>query len=206
MCEFIYSPFACEFWLYAITYHVFELAFFFHFWIFTLHSHFVYSDLGLLVTLLCNIASSLGETSYVDHYLRDYPYLLQKVVSCPSSVHRVPPCLFRWLETCLRYGCHFVNDNDLPPLICKNGSSVVSLGRKIVSFYSLLLGSERIGRKLSTGVYYNIAKGSASTPEELTVLAMVAERFGLQQLDLLPAGVSLPLRHVSHFWIIFNTC
>eukprot|EP00268_Persea_americana_P044215 TRINITY_DN4466_c0_g1_i1.p1 TRINITY_DN4466_c0_g1~~TRINITY_DN4466_c0_g1_i1.p1 ORF type:complete len:1760 (-),score=299.95 TRINITY_DN4466_c0_g1_i1:451-5376(-) len=152
-------------------------------------------DLGLLVTLLCNIASSLGETSYVDHYLRDYPYLLQKVVSCPSSVHRVPPCLFRWLETCLRYGCHFVNDNDLPPLICKNGSSVVSLGRKIVSFYSLLLGSERIGRKLSTGVYYNIAKGSASTPEELTVLAMVAERFGLQQLDLLPAGVSLPLRH-----------
>ncbi|KAI8559283.1 hypothetical protein RHMOL_Rhmol04G0159900 [Rhododendron molle] len=30
---------------------------------------------------------------------------------------------------------------------------------------------------------------------KLTVLAMVAERFGLQQLDLLPSGVSLPLRH-----------
>ncbi|KAI7741534.1 hypothetical protein M8C21_022341 [Ambrosia artemisiifolia] len=40
------------------------------------------------------------------------------------------------------------------------------------------------------------ATGSANSPEELTVLAMVGERFGLQQLDLLPAGVSLPLRHV----------
>lgn len=143
----------------------------------------------------------------MDQYLRDFPYLLQKVVTRHSSfVRRVPPCLFRWLENCMRYGCHFVNDNDLPPLICKDGSSVVSLGRKMVSFYSLLFGSERMGRKLSTGVYYNIAKGSASTPEELTVLAMVAERFGLRQLDLLPAGVSLPLRHVSNFWIIFNTC
>lgn len=153
-------------------------------------------DLVPLVTLLCHIATCLGEASYIDYYLRDFPCLLQKVeISHSNCASRVPPCLFRWLENCLLYGCRFVNCNDIPPLICKDGCSVVSWARKIVSFYSLLLGSERIGRKLSTGVYCNIAKGSASTPEELTVLAMVAEGFGLRQLDLLPAGVSLPLRH-----------
>ncbi|KAI5446156.1 hypothetical protein KIW84_014128 [Lathyrus oleraceus] len=37
--------------------------------------------------------------------------------------------------------------------------------------------------------------GLHSLKEELTVLAMVGERFGLQQFDSLPSGVSLPLRH-----------
>ncbi|KAF5193734.1 Anaphase-promoting complex subunit [Thalictrum thalictroides] len=62
-------------------------------------------------------------------------------------------------------------------------------------FYSLLSGAERTGRKLSSGVYCKIARGSSHTSEETTVLAMVVEGFGLRQLDLLPAGVSLPLRH-----------
>ncbi|CAK7325887.1 unnamed protein product [Dovyalis caffra] len=76
-----------------------------------------------------------------------------------------------------------------------DGNSVVSWARKIVSFYTLLCGGKRTGKKLSSGVYCNIAVGSCCTSEELTVLAMVGERFGLQQLDLLPSGVSLPLRH-----------
>lgn len=96
------------------------------------------------------------------------------------------------------------NLNDIPPLICRDKSLVVSLARKIVSFYSLLLGAERRGRKLSTGVYCEVANGSVRTVEELTVLAMVGERFGRQYLDLLPVGVSLPLRHVSlSFAIVF---
>ncbi|XP_077233026.1 E3 ubiquitin ligase isoform X2 [Tasmannia lanceolata] len=153
-------------------------------------------DIRLLVILVSNIASYLGEMNFVDHYLRDFPYLSPEVGIFPSSfVPKIPPSLFRWLESCLQYGCHSPNINDLPPLIYKDGIYVVSLARKIVSFYSILLGSERTGRKLSTGVYCNIASGSSRNSEELTVLAMVAERFGHQQLDLLPAGVSLPLRH-----------
>ncbi|KAF8397264.1 hypothetical protein HHK36_016174 [Tetracentron sinense] len=153
-------------------------------------------DLGLLVVLLCDITVFLGEESYLDYYIRDFPRLSKKVGICQTSFSpRIPPCLFRWLEGCLQHGCSFANINDIPPLIRKEGSSVVSWGRKIVSFYSLLSGTERIGKKLSSGVFCNIATGSSRTPEELTVLAMVAERFGLQQLDLLPAGVSLPLRH-----------
>lgn len=153
-------------------------------------------DLRHLVVLLCNIAASLGEANYVDYYIRDFPFVSREVHSFHSAVTpRKPPCLFRWLENCLRLGCDLACTNDLPQLISKEKSYAVSWSRKIVCFYSLLLGSGRIGRKLSSGVYFNIAKGSAKTPEELTVLAMVAERFGRQQLDLLPVGVSLPLRH-----------
>nr|CAN67855.1 hypothetical protein VITISV_041255 [Vitis vinifera] len=152
-------------------------------------------DLGLLVVLLCNVANFLGEGSYLDHYVRDFPGISKKLGMCKACLSQTtPPSLFRWLEHCLQYGCNSANINDLPPLIRKDGHSVI-WARKIVSFYSLLSGAKQAGRKLSSGVYCNLATGSSSSSEELTVLAMVGEKFGLQQLDLLPAGVSLPLRH-----------
>lgn len=110
-----------------------------------------------------------------------------------------PPNLFRWLETCLQLGCKSADSNDLPPLVFQNGSSVINWARKIVAFYSILCGAERKGRKLSSGVCCEVATGSSCNKEELTVLALVGERFGLHQLDLLPVGVSLPIRHVSCF-------
>ncbi|CAK9172113.1 unnamed protein product [Ilex paraguariensis] len=153
-------------------------------------------DLGLLVVLLCNVADFLGEESYLDHYVRDFPGLSKNFGICRTSFsQKTPPSLFRWLEHCLQHGCNSANIMDLSPLIRKDGSSAGSWARKIVAFYSLLCGAEQSGKKLSSGVYCNIASGSSCTKEELTVLAMVGERFGLQQLDLLPAGVSLPLRH-----------
>ncbi|KAL0003395.1 hypothetical protein SO802_017176 [Lithocarpus litseifolius] len=153
-------------------------------------------DLELLAVLLCNIANFLGEESYLDHYVRDFPSLSKKFgMDMTSCSRKIPPSLFRWLENCLQHGSSVANIDDLPYLICKDESPVVSWARKIVSFYSLLSGAKRIGKKLSTGVYCNIAMGSHCTHEELTVLAMVGENFGLQQLDSLPSGVSLPLRH-----------
>ncbi|GMN41281.1 hypothetical protein TIFTF001_010497 [Ficus carica] len=153
-------------------------------------------DLELLAVLLCDIAKFVGEQSYLDHYIRDFPGLSKNAGMSKTFLScKTPPSLFRWLENCLLHGCDSANQNDLSPLICQNGSSVVSWGRKVVSFYSLLCGAKQIGKKLSSGVYCNIAAGSHCTKEELTVLAMVGERFGLKQLDLLPSGVSLPLRH-----------
>ncbi|KAG9140780.1 hypothetical protein Leryth_006968 [Lithospermum erythrorhizon] len=153
-------------------------------------------DLGLLVVLLCKISIYLGEGSYLDHYIRDFPDLLQEFGMLEQSRSpKAPPNLWRWLENCLRDGCSSANVHDLPILVCKGGSSVVNWARKIVSFYSLLCGAEQIERNLSTGVFCNITSGSSSNKEELTILAMVGEGFGLQQLDLLPAGASLPLRH-----------
>ncbi|XP_078435286.1 E3 ubiquitin ligase [Wolffia australiana] len=154
-------------------------------------------DLILLVEILHNIAGSLCETSYVDYYVRDFPFITPEIVATTfSSSPRNPPSLFRWLEMCLLYGfTSFEQRSDLPLMVCKDKRSVISLGRKIVAFFSILVGAKCNEKKLSSGVYCDIAPGTASTPEELTVLAMVGECFGLMNMDLLPAGVSLPLRH-----------
>uniref|UniRef100_A0A1D1Y4T9 Anaphase-promoting complex subunit 1 n=2 Tax=Anthurium amnicola TaxID=1678845 RepID=A0A1D1Y4T9_9ARAE len=153
-------------------------------------------DSAVLVDLLCHIAASLGESGYADHYIRDFPFVSLNIAAIHSSPSpRCPPSLFRWFERCLQCGCKPEHANDLPHMVSKDKGSAVSWARKIVAFYSLLLGAERNEQKLSSGVYCDIARGKARTAEELTVLAMVAERFNLQQLDLLPAGVSLPLRH-----------
>ncbi|GAB2272646.1 hypothetical protein Dimus_007470 [Dionaea muscipula] len=153
-------------------------------------------DLELLVVLLFEIANFLGEENYVEHYLRDFPLLAQIVRTCKTSFsRRAAPSLYRWLETCFLHGFSHAKAEDIPPLVYNYGSSVVSWARKVVSFYGLLSGDRCLGNKLSSGVFCNIASGSASNAEEQTVLAMVGEGFGLQQLDLLPIGVSLPLRH-----------
>ncbi|KAL3521232.1 hypothetical protein ACH5RR_019381, partial [Cinchona calisaya] len=153
-------------------------------------------DVNLLVVLLCNIAESLCEGSYLDHYIRDFPTLSNDFGMCQSSsANKTAPSLFRWLESCLQHGCSSATTSDLPSLICKDETSAVYWARKIVSFYSLLCGAQQLGKRLSSGVCCTIASGSHSTKEELAVLAMVGEGFGLQQLDLLPVGVSLPLRH-----------
>lgn len=134
----------------------------------------------------------------MDHYIRDFPGLCKTFLMSGTTISpKISPSLFRWLENCLQHGCNYANISDLPSLVRKDGCSVVSLARKIVCFYSILSGADLVGKKLSSGVYCNISTGSYSSKEELTVLAMVGERFGLQQLDSLPCGVSLPLRHVS---------
>ncbi|KAI4306844.1 hypothetical protein L6164_030088 [Bauhinia variegata] len=153
-------------------------------------------DLELLGVLLCNVAELLGENNYLDHYIRDFPGLSKKYPMYEISIsQKTPTSIFRWLENCLQHGCSSAGISNLPPLVLKDGSSAVSWARKIVSFYSILSGAKFLGKKLSSGVYCNIAMGSHCSREELTVLAMVGERFGLQQLDSLPSGVSLPLRH-----------
>ncbi|KAL8247802.1 hypothetical protein R6Q59_009018 [Mikania micrantha] len=160
-------------------------------------NHLRRSDLDLLVVLLCEVSKILGEDGYLDYYIRDFPTLSRKYcIKETSSSLKNPPSLFRWLENCLRNGCTATNIIDLPAIMCKDGNSVISWARKIVSFYSVLCGRKILGSKLSSDIYCKFATGSANSVEELTVLAMVGERFGLQQLDLLPAGVSLPLRHV----------
>lgn len=80
----------------------------------------------------------------------------------------------------------------------------VDWSRKVVAFYCLLLGSESTGKHLVSGISFNVASGTVNSPEQWTVLSMVAEGFGLPQLDRLPCGVSLPLRHVSLLVFIFK--
>uniref|UniRef100_A0A0E0HD67 Uncharacterized protein n=1 Tax=Oryza nivara TaxID=4536 RepID=A0A0E0HD67_ORYNI len=81
-------------------------------------------DLASLASLLCRVASSLGENSYVDYYCRDFPDNLVEFHSLSSATAlRAPPCLFRWLENCLRHGCDLKTSDDIPALMCKEKSS-----------------------------------------------------------------------------------
>jgi anaphase-promoting complex subunit 1 len=148
----------------------------------------------------------LRETKYIDYYCRDFPGILLELQYNPPLVFDEdnilaclnPPSVFCWLETSLQNGCKSVsNSNNIPTLMCNSKSLVVGWARKVLSFFSLLLGAKKDGATLSSGVNCEIATGSARNREEIMVLAMVAEKFGRQHLDLLPVGVSLPLRHVS---------
>uniref|UniRef100_A0A0E0L1D6 Anaphase-promoting complex subunit 1 n=1 Tax=Oryza punctata TaxID=4537 RepID=A0A0E0L1D6_ORYPU len=81
-------------------------------------------DLASLASLLCRVASSLGENSYVDYYCRDFPHNLVEFHSLSSATAlRAPPCLFRWLENCLRHGCDLKTSDDIPALMCKEKGS-----------------------------------------------------------------------------------
>ncbi|KAJ3676348.1 hypothetical protein LUZ60_003760 [Juncus effusus] len=149
-------------------------------------------DVELLASLLLNISSSLNETNYTDYYIRDFPCLSLHSQPSRQNYDSTPPCLFLWLETCLRTRGKMVkNSSDIPPLISKAKSSVLGWARKVVLFYTLLLGAESEEVKEMRG-----SLGTGRNREEITILAMVGERFGRQHLDLLPVGVSLPLRHV----------
>ncbi|KAI8568121.1 hypothetical protein RHMOL_Rhmol02G0172700 [Rhododendron molle] len=92
---------------------------------------------------------------------------------------KIPPTLFRWLENCLQYGYNFSDSKDLPPLLRKDEGLVLSWAWKINAFYSLLCGAKHSGKNLPSGVFCNSATGSSCNFEELAVLAMVGERFGL---------------------------
>ncbi|KAF3336966.1 anaphase-promoting complex subunit 1 [Carex littledalei] len=161
-------------------------------------------DVEHLASLLCTVSVYLGKTKYIDYYCRDFPEILMELQYNPPPVinednalaHLNPPSVFCWLETSLKNGCKSVsNSNNIPTLMCNSKSPVVGWARKVLSFFSLLLGAKRDGATLSSGVNCEIANGSARSREEIMVLAMVAEKFGRQHLDLLPVGVSLPLRH-----------
>ncbi|KAJ3688112.1 hypothetical protein LUZ61_017276 [Rhynchospora tenuis] len=161
-------------------------------------------DVEHLASLLCIMSVYLRETKYADYYCRDFPEILIKLRMDPppnfddkfTLACSEPSSVFCWLETSLKKGCKSVsNPNNIPTLICKSKSPVLGWARKVLSFFSLLLGAEKNGAALSSGVNCEIANGSARSREEIVVLAMVAENFGRQHLDLLPVGVSLPLRH-----------
>jgi anaphase-promoting complex subunit 1 len=158
-------------------------------------------ELWQLANSLSSLAAAAGEMNYVDHYTRDFP---TAVPSMPNLVEptnlrnkgRAPPNLFQWLEDCLKGKESAENVMKLPVLLTKIGTNCVDWSRKVVGFFELLTGSELNGRQLPSGVHISVAKGTVTVPEQRAVLAMVAEGFGLPDLDRLPPGVSLPLRHV----------
>lgn len=156
-------------------------------------------ELHPLSSLLGCMSSSLCEWNYLDHYARDFPDLFELFQG--ASPHRnwqalkVPFNIFQWLERCMRERESSPLGDKLPFLYANKDSTCVSFSRKVVAFYELLACRDAISGVLPSGVHVHIAGGSFQSPEQRLVLAMVGEGFGLADLDRLPAGVSLPLRH-----------
>jgi anaphase-promoting complex subunit 1 len=157
-------------------------------------------ELWQLGATLSSLGAACGEMEYVDHYSRDFPLAVPPLPNLPDSVSlkidgKVPPNLFQWLENCLRGKRLAENMENLPGLLIKESASCVDWSRRVIGFYDLLTGGEVVNGRLPSGVQLHIAPGIATSAEQRTVLSMVAEGFGLPELDRLPPGVSLPLRH-----------
>ena len=152
-----------------------------------------------LGSLLGHIAASLHEWNYLDHYARDFPDLfgLFEASKCDRNWQslKVPFNIFQWLANCMRAQNSRFSDS-LPSLYMNREATCINFSRKVIGFYELLCCSEAVSKVVSCGVHVDIAAGSFETAEQKLVLAMVGENFGLTDLDCLPAGVSLPLRHV----------
>ncbi|CAM6122933.1 unnamed protein product [Calypogeia fissa] len=171
--------------------------------------HAVYEDCKLdtlrwrqacqLARLLSHLAAAAGELEYVDHYTRDFPTVVPPLpeLSKPllNTVGRKPPSLFEWILKSIKNRNTPRDREGLPPLVQNEDATCVEWSRKVVGFYELLLGNEGTGKTIPTRVNVAISRGTAIQPEHNMVLAMVAETFSLPDLDRLPCGVSLPMRH-----------
>ncbi|BBN07484.1 anaphase-promoting complex subunit 1 [Marchantia polymorpha subsp. ruderalis] len=171
--------------------------------------HAVYEDCKLdtlrwrqasqLATLLSHLAAAAGELEYVDHYTRDFPTVVPPLPELSkNSLHgtwRTPANLFRWVEYRIKKRRMPRSGEGLPALLLREGVLSVEWSRKVVGFYELLLGDEETAKEKPTVVHIGMSRGTANRPEHKMVLAMVAEAFSLPDLDRLPCGISLPLRH-----------
>lgn len=130
-------------------------------------------DLDILVTLVCE------EQEYIMTVVS-----MMRGVAELSNIDRAA----LWHQSC-------ASEDEIIRVREESKTEISNMARKIVCFYSIPSGADLLGKKLSSDIYCNITTGSHSSKEELTVLAMVGERFGLQQFDSLPSGVSSPFRH-----------
>ncbi|KAL2629518.1 hypothetical protein R1flu_014204 [Riccia fluitans] len=176
--------------------------------------HAVYEDCKLdtlrwrqasqLATLLSHLAAAAGELEYVDHYTRDFPTVVPPLPGLKQSPFqgkwRTPESLFTWLENCIKRRRLVKGREGLPALLLKENLTCVEWSRKVVGFYELLLGDGDTTKEKPTIVHIAMSRGTATRSEHKMVLAMVAEAFSLPDLDRLPCGISLPLRHA------LNTC
>ncbi|XP_075719012.1 anaphase-promoting complex subunit 1 [Rhinoderma darwinii] len=174
-----------------------------------------------LVTLLLQLARDLNLPPYTDFYFRDYPALLRNsgqtccieptqigFMSYPSFFTSDPPSIYQWLSCCLK-GERQTAYPYLPG-ICERSELVV------LSFALYILGDENA---IANGMSKYLSKITAgqrkqqleedrryslkptptvSSLSEKLVLWMTNIAFSLQDLESLPFGVALPIRHAIY--------
>ncbi|XP_069625312.1 anaphase-promoting complex subunit 1 isoform X3 [Ranitomeya imitator] len=174
-----------------------------------------------LVTLLLQLARDLNLSPYIDFYFRDYPALLRNsgqtycmdptqisFLNYPSFFTSDPPSIYQWLSSCLK-GEKLLAYPYLPG-ICER-SKLVAL-----SFAQYILGDETAVSNGTSKYLSKITAGqrkqqleddrrcslkptpTVSSLAEKLVVWMTNIGFSLQDLESLPFGVALSIRHAIY--------
>ncbi|XP_056423181.1 anaphase-promoting complex subunit 1 [Hyla sarda] len=174
-----------------------------------------------LVTLLLQLARDLNLPSYTDFYFRDYPALLRNsgqtccmeptqigFMSYPSFFTSDPPSIYHWLSSCLKG--EKLRAFPCLPGICERSKLVV------LSFALYILGDENAVTNGTSKYLSKITAGqrkqqleddrrhslkpipTVSSLSEKLVVWMTDIGFSLQDLESIPFGVALPIRHAIY--------
>ncbi|CAL1577909.1 unnamed protein product [Knipowitschia caucasica] len=194
--------------------------------------HLIYQELLLdelqrasassLLCLLQQLARDLQLDSYVDLYWRDYPSLIRCFsesclidlgqnykMNCPVFLREDPPCVFRWLSSCLR-------GEEVPPFpylpnICQRTKLLIlsyalyiSGDKQATSTHmSKYLVKLSAGHKFVNEPHYrrqssvHVKFPSESLAEQLVVW-LASEDFTIKDLESVPFGVALPIREAIY--------
>ncbi|KAG8444074.1 hypothetical protein GDO86_009313 [Hymenochirus boettgeri] len=174
-----------------------------------------------LVMLLIQLARDLNLETYVDFYFRDYPALVRTTfwtchieltqigfMSYPSFFTPEPPSIYHWLSSCLKG--EKVTPYPYLPGICERSKLVV------LSVALYIFGDESAVLHEPRKYLYKITAGqrkqqldedrrhslrstpSVSSLSEKLVVWMANIGFTLQDLETLPFGIALPIRHAVY--------
>ncbi|XP_063774168.1 anaphase-promoting complex subunit 1 isoform X1 [Pseudophryne corroboree] len=174
-----------------------------------------------LVTLLLQLARDLNLHTYTDFYFRDFPAFLRNsgqtccieptqigFMSYPSFFTAEPPSIYHWLSLCLK-GDKMAAYPYLPR-ICERSKLVV------LSFALYILGDENAILNKTSKYLSKITAGqrkqqqeddrrhslkpspSVSGLSEKLVVWMTDIGFSLRDLESLPFGIALPIRHAIY--------
>ncbi|XP_073401268.1 anaphase-promoting complex subunit 1-like isoform X2 [Dendrobates tinctorius] len=174
-----------------------------------------------LVTVLLQLARDLNLPPYIDFYFRDYPALLKNsgqtycmeptqigFMNYPLFFSSDPPSIYQWLSSCLK-GEKLLAYPYLPG-ICER-SKLVTL-----SFAQYILGDETAVSNGTSKYLCKITAGqrkqqleddrrcslkptpTVSSLAEKLVVWMTNIGFSLQDLESLPFGVALSIRHAIY--------
>ncbi|XP_078504893.1 anaphase-promoting complex subunit 1 [Lissotriton helveticus] len=174
------------------------------------------------VMLLAQVSRDLRLEQYIDFYYRDYPTLLKipgQVCTSgpgqtgfmyhPSYFTEEPPSIYQWLSSCLKG--EGANPYPYVPGICERSRLVVlsvalyilgdenALLNESSKYLSKITAGQRKQQKEQDNKRISLKPNTcASSLSEKLVVWMTTVGFTLRDLESLPFGVALPVRHAIY--------
>ncbi|XP_068088385.1 anaphase-promoting complex subunit 1 isoform X1 [Hyperolius riggenbachi] len=174
-----------------------------------------------LVILLLQLARDLNLHSYIDFYFRDFPPFLRNsnqtchiepsqigFMNYPSFFAAEPPSIYHWLSSCLKGEA--VSAYPYLPGICERSKLVVlsialylrgdenAVASETSKYLTKITAGQRKQQQEDDRRYSLKINPSVSNLSEKLVVWMSNIGFSLRDLESLPFGVALPIRHAIY--------